>query len=283
MVICPGTTDQWPNGSDDDGCKSGLWNPVQSTGELVDGENDGSRGDDTGQRRLDFAAGVDSSSRHGTTDTHGTEKGVEEVGDTKVTEFLTGICDIVVASCKSFGNGNVFDRGSDKGGNTATDDFADELGIWHAGIFNAAGWDLADFKEVLALGMVLVDGITDAGEEEQTDESTSDGQEPDDLVLASPFVADFLETNQENNTSQSDARGAAITGAEVVEDIMNDIGSAITNVLLSNEVLHLTKANDNGGCGDEACENWVGNKFQQKSQLEETQGHSIDTHHEGNS
>lgn len=87
-----------------------------------------------------------------------------------------------------------------------------------------------------------------------TYECPQDGEIESSLVLVAPSLADLLESDENDDASESDTRGRSVGLRQQSEDVVDRMGRAIANAILTKKRVDLTQADDNGRCGDEAVE-----------------------------
>ena len=96
--------------------------------------------------------------------------------------------------------------------------------------------DLADIEQEVLRVTTLVYCVADASEQEKSDKGTCNGQEPDNLVRGAPFIANFLEEDQQDNAGKPNACGSAIACSKVCEHVVDDGRSPGANILFANLV-----------------------------------------------
>jgi hypothetical protein len=93
------------------------------------------------------------------------------------------------------------------------EDLGDERRRRHLRRYDALAGDLDDIEQVAVVifAILAVDSVADTSEQDQTQEGTSDGQQPHDLVLVSPTLASLIKYRQKDQASESDAAGVAVS------------------------------------------------------------------------
>ncbi|KAI6768438.1 hypothetical protein HG531_010627 [Fusarium graminearum] len=133
--------------------------------------------------------------------------------------------------------------------------------------------------------------VLNCGSDEHSDTATSDfgdkvclwhcGQKPDDLVILAPSLSRFLKDCEEQNSSEANETGPAVRIGEFTKDIMDLFGCAIADIVFTEERVHLVQNNGDGDGSDEATKDRKRYKFEEESELQEAEYHTVDTHHEG--
>lgn len=282
MIVCPPRADEGYHRDDDDRGKCRLGDPVQRPSELVDRQDNECCCDQARKWRFDPALGVDCGSGHCSSHAHDGEGAIEEVGHAEVAQFLTGINDIVVLHAERTGNREMLQCCGDEGGNAPSCNLADEcaaLKFWRG--YADRGY-FADVEEKILGVSVLVDSIADAGEQDESDERSGDGKEPDDFALVRPFLTGLLECQQEDNATEAYTHCPRIASGQMAEDVTDDVCGATANVFFAQKIGHLAETNCDGGSRDEAIEYRVGDEVQKETEFQESQGHAPNAHHESN-
>src|SRR6478735_3592668 len=163
------------------------------------------------------------------------EETVEEVGDTEVAKFLTLIRGIVVLDSKSASNSQVFNCRSDEDSDTTGSHFRDEVSFGHCWGLLTLGLNLDNFKEKVIRVSVLVDSVTDASEEHQSQECSCRREEPDDFVVFAPSLTRLLKNSEEQDSSEANEACPAIGIGEFIKDIVDLLCCTITDVVFTEQ------------------------------------------------
>ncbi len=146
----------------------------------------------------------------------------------------------------------------------------------------AVGFDLRDVEEIVLTVPTAVDGVPDAGVQNQGQEGTGDGEQPDDLVLLAPALPGLVEDGEEEDAGEADETRPAVGLRKLVEDVVDLRCRAVPHVGLAQERAHLVEDDGDGHGGDKPTEDGERDELKQKAELEEAKHHAVDAHHHGN-
>lgn len=126
-----------------------------------------------------------------------------EVTDTKVAEFLCLIANIVVSNTECSCDSDMLNSSTNKNSNASRQCLHDEHRVRHLRRLNALGVELDDLKKIFFCWAAGIDGVGDAGKKNEAEEGTGDGDEPEDLVLFAPALADFFDDCKEYDAAET--------------------------------------------------------------------------------
>lgn len=141
--------------------------------------------------------------------------------------------------------------------------------------------DLADAPEQV-LGSILIDEVADQGEDDQHDDCSATSNVLDGEVLLAPFLANFLESQEDDDSAEPNSTGRTIPFRKPSQNVAYHLEYTGGNVFKADEAADLSKANDEGCCGDETGQHGHGDVVQEKAKTEDAHCQGVNPDHEGN-
>lgn len=91
------------------------------------------------------------------------------------------------------------------------------------GLRDAVGANLADLPDIVSLIAAAVDEVADEREDDENNDGTGISEELDGEMPLAPFLADLLETDEDDESSETNATGRSIPVRKTLQDVADDV------------------------------------------------------------